>query len=381
MTALPRPRARRMLRVAARIAAVILATAILFELLLVVTDLDLRVIGAYVYRNEGNQCYDGGTPLYRRSEEPDRVYELIPGARTGCVGCTHPLETKYERTEISINALGFRGPEFPAEKPPGVFRVVILGGSNTFGMSVSDGDTYPARIQARLEALGHRDVEVWNAGMNAYVMSQKIAYLGQIESRYAPDLVLIQDHNVGWRPLLRGDDEILDALRADGALILEALPAAWGDPRAPHPTHEWLLSHWRTWRAAYALFVYSCLRASCEDGEQETFGCLSEAWRQRFRAVSARRSVAAFDGFMSGTRLPVVLLDTTDRRYCPGSEYHGRLAEHPSVRTYSLCGDAGQPEEYRHIHPPSYVYEWYAERLVDDVILPALRARAQPRVM
>jgi hypothetical protein len=48
-----------------------------------------------------------------------------------------------------------------------------------------------------------------------------------------------------------------------------------------------------------------------------------------------RHSVAAFDGFMSRTTLPVVLLDTTDRRDCPGAMFHGRLGDHPAVRTYS----------------------------------------------
>ncbi len=366
---------RRALRVGGKVVAVVLASALLFELLLVITDLDLRVIGAYVYRNEGNRGYEGAAPLYRRVEGSDRVYELVPGVATGCDGCTHPLEPKYDQTVITINALGFRGQEFPADKAPGVFRVVILGGSNTFGVSVSDDDTYPAQMQARLERLGHPNVEIWNAGTNAYVISQKVAWLGEIAANYAPDLVLIQDHNLGWRPLLRGEDEVLDALRADRSLVVEALPAAWGAPNDPHPTHEWLVTHWRTWRAGYALFVYARLRATCEDGEQETFGCLTEDWRQRFRAVSKRRSVAAFDAFMSQTSLPVVLVDTTDGRYCPGVEHHDRLGAYPTLRTYSLCDDS-KPDEYRHIHPPSYVYEWYAERLVDDLVIPALQARA-----
>ncbi|MFH1531528.1 MAG: hypothetical protein ABIK09_12440 [Pseudomonadota bacterium] len=362
----------RVLRVALKILAVILAPAILFELLLVLTDLDLRVIGTYVYRNEGNECYEGVPRLYRRSEDPERIYELVPGTKAVCVGCTHPLETKYQRAEVSINGLGFRGREFPAEKAPGVFRVFILGGSNTFGMSVGDDDTYPARIQARLESLGYGNVEIWNAGVNAYVISQKIAYLEEIVRRYAPDLVLIQDHNIGWRPLLRGPDDILAALRANETLVLEALPAAWGEPEAPHPVHEWLVRHWRTWRAAYGVFVYARLRASCDAGGQELSGCLTEDWRARFRAVSQRHSVAAFEAFMSRTELPVILVDTTDNRYCPGSLDHDRLRGVPSVRFYSFCDDS-RPEEYYHVHPPGYVYEWYAARLVDDLILPALR--------
>ncbi len=369
-------RARRSLRVAGKILAVILASALVFELLLVITDLDLRVIGAYVYRNEGNRGYTGTAPLYRPAQNPERIYELVPGVSTGCDGCAHPLEPKYDQTVITINSLGFRGREVSEIKPPEVFRVVILGGSNTFGVSVSDGDTFPAQMQARLERLGHTNVEIWNAGTNAYVISQKVAWLEEIAARYTPDLVLIQDHNLGWRPLLRGEDEILDALRADRALVVEAHPPARGEPHPQHPTPHWVVPHRPPRRPGDPHVLYARLRAACEDSEQETFGCLTEDWRQRFRAVSERRSVAAFDAFMSETSLPVVLVDTTDGRYCPGTEHHDRLGAYPTLQTYSLCDDS-KPDEYRHIHPPSYVYEWYAERLVDDVILPALEAQTQ----
>ena len=282
------------------------------------------------------------------------------------------MEQKYDLAEVSINQLGFRGRGFFADKPPGVFRVFILGGSNTFGMSVGDGDTYPARIQARLERLGHGNVEIWNAGINAYVISQKIAYLREIAELYQPDLVLIQDHNIGWRPHLRGADTIVEALYSNPALIVESLPAAWGEPHERHPRHEWLVQNWRTYRAGYALYMYALLRSFCGDDEGEPFGCLTEAWRARFRAISERHSVAAFDGFMTDTDLPVILLDTTDNRHCPGRDPNYRLGEFPTLRVYSFC-DESKPDEYYHIHPPSYVYEWYAERLVDDVILPALR--------
>src|SRR5262245_26491189 len=36
----------------------------------------------------------------------------------------------------SVNSHGFRGPDFAALKPAGTRRVVLLGDSNTFGMSV-----------------------------------------------------------------------------------------------------------------------------------------------------------------------------------------------------------------------------------------------------
>ena len=43
----------------------------------------------------------------------------------------------------SINSQGFRGPDFKIAKPEGVFRVMCLGESSTFGYHNRDDETYP----------------------------------------------------------------------------------------------------------------------------------------------------------------------------------------------------------------------------------------------
>ena len=40
------------------------------------------------------------------------------------------------RFEYRINSKGFRGEETPYEKPPGVYRIVLIGDSNAFGYGV-----------------------------------------------------------------------------------------------------------------------------------------------------------------------------------------------------------------------------------------------------
>src|SRR5580765_5598387 len=42
--------------------------------------------------------------------------------------------------QCSHNALGFRGKETTLEKPPGVFRIVTMGGSSVYGQSESCDD-------------------------------------------------------------------------------------------------------------------------------------------------------------------------------------------------------------------------------------------------
>jgi hypothetical protein len=49
--------------------------------------------------------------------------------------------------QIHVNSLGLRGPEVDPVKPPGVFRIVCLGGSTTFGTGASrDAATYPGQF-------------------------------------------------------------------------------------------------------------------------------------------------------------------------------------------------------------------------------------------
>jgi lysophospholipase L1-like esterase len=53
-------------------------------------------------------------------------------------------------SEIRINNLGVRGPDVAATKPRGVFRVITLGASSTFGYRNRDDETYPRWVEKRL---------------------------------------------------------------------------------------------------------------------------------------------------------------------------------------------------------------------------------------
>jgi lysophospholipase L1-like esterase len=87
----------------------------------------------------------------------------------------------------SINALGFRGRDFEPRKPPGVFRIVCLGESSTFGFHNSDNGTYPFLLEQALAARGGaRSIEVINAGFPYY--------------NSASILSLVRAHVLGWQP-------------------------------------------------------------------------------------------------------------------------------------------------------------------------------------
>jgi hypothetical protein len=88
---------------------------------------------------------------------------------------------------LNTNARGLRGRrDYAYDKPPGVFRIVVLGDSFTFGEEVGDEDAYPHRLEALLPG-----VEVLNLGVHGYGHDQMFLYLKEEGIRYHPDLVLL----------------------------------------------------------------------------------------------------------------------------------------------------------------------------------------------
>jgi hypothetical protein len=73
-------------------------------------------------------------------------YEIIPNYKTRHIG--HTFEFDYE---ITTNSLGLRGKEINKNKEPGVYRILMLGDSSTFGWGVKDNESFPAQLEANLK--------------------------------------------------------------------------------------------------------------------------------------------------------------------------------------------------------------------------------------
>jgi hypothetical protein len=95
------------------------------------------------------------------------------------------------------NTHGFRGPETTRPKPNGVFRIIGLGDSFTFGRGVRHADTYLSVLERKL---GQRPVdlefevlkfEVLNFGVTGYDTRDEVTLLTHWASSFEPDLVLI----------------------------------------------------------------------------------------------------------------------------------------------------------------------------------------------
>ncbi len=97
------------------------------------------------------------------------------------------------RYEYHTNSIGFQDEEHPQEKPEGVFRILALGDSYTFGSGVPYEQTYLRRLETMLnERTGeHPRVEILKFGIGRYFPEAERLLLEHYGLDYHPDLVLV----------------------------------------------------------------------------------------------------------------------------------------------------------------------------------------------
>src|SRR5262245_12981977 len=108
-------------------------------------------------------------------------HELIPGF-DGLDPLTVP---------VTINSHGFRDDEHVREKPAGTLRVLGLGDSFTFGWGVSQDETFLKQLERELRVRTGRSVEVINAGVPGWGLSQFDLFLRRDDLNYSPDIIVI----------------------------------------------------------------------------------------------------------------------------------------------------------------------------------------------
>ena len=114
--------------------------------------------------------------------------ERIPGVFVPRSTVTERKDPRFPH-RITINSLGYRGPEVARDKAPGTTRILFVGDSFTWGDLVDDHETVPYRLEEGLR-LFCPDVEVINAGVGGTTID------GQREMvrrglELEPDLVIL----------------------------------------------------------------------------------------------------------------------------------------------------------------------------------------------
>jgi hypothetical protein len=125
-------------------------------------------------------------PAHVSVADPYLPYKPLPLS----VGYAH---TKEFDCEYRHNSLGFRDVEHSLDKPKGVFRILALGDSFTYGSGVSFQDTYLRRLERMLNSREgqHPKVEIINAGIYRYFPEPERILLEHYGVNFSPDLIIL----------------------------------------------------------------------------------------------------------------------------------------------------------------------------------------------
>ncbi len=104
--------------------------------------------------------------------------------------CVRLRSIEYDQV-LRTNNRGMVGPDLPATKPAGEFRVVVLGDSYAAGGQVPYDALFPAVLENQLRADGYRDVRVIDAAVGGYTTFNESGLLREDLAVLQPDLVVV----------------------------------------------------------------------------------------------------------------------------------------------------------------------------------------------
>jgi lysophospholipase L1-like esterase len=157
---------------------------------------------------------------FQLSANPRIGYEPVPSVH-------------YEGTDLSFydyqgasNSLGYRDTEHAIAKPPGVYRILVLGDSIAAGLRLQKYErTFPPILENTLRQAGVK-AEVMNFAVSGYNTQQEVETLKDKGLRYRPDLVLVA-YSLTDRERMDGDilKTLLEEEQKKGGSALRTHPA------------------------------------------------------------------------------------------------------------------------------------------------------------
>jgi len=123
-----------------------------------------------------------------------------------------PLARGHYPTGIDAiaNSRGHRDDEVDIPKPPGIFRILMIGDSFTVGANVEQAEAYPQQLEQILNGPDGPKIEVVNSGVGGWGPFQYTEYLKNYGAQFEPDLVVVG--------LFVGNDIYLDRFSVDQTL-------------------------------------------------------------------------------------------------------------------------------------------------------------------
>jgi hypothetical protein len=110
------------------------------------------------------------------------------------------VTTPWGTSVIQTNRWGFRDKDYSLDKPPGTYRIALLGGSEVMGTGVNNPQIFEALLEDRLnrQPVGDRyaHFEILNFGVFGHFAVQRWMMLDRKALAFKPDAVLYVGHNV-----------------------------------------------------------------------------------------------------------------------------------------------------------------------------------------
>ena len=139
---------------------------------LLVVEIGLRIVGY-------------SSPEFYAADE-SRGYALIPGM--------WGTYTKEGRSFVSINSDGFRDVEHTVEKPPGTYRIAVVGDSYVEAFQVEQSESFTNFVRDEVigcGGAGGKQVDMLSFGVSGYSTAQELVTIREKVMKYSPDIVML----------------------------------------------------------------------------------------------------------------------------------------------------------------------------------------------
>lgn len=257
---------------------------------------------------------------------------------------------------VRFNNFGLNAPDYTLEKPPGVFRILIVGDSFAQGVQVAQEQGFPWLLQETLTS-GGQQVEVINLSIDAYGTDRQLLMYALLGWQFDPDLVLlavypandVQDNEIdletrryGYRlqrPFftLAGDElQLRNGPTFDATLHPNTAPYQWlvemqvAQSPAPHdnPPERPHVLNTNPYTLEYPVELGLYLP---EDAHWGNAWALTERLLRQFRDLT------------SATNTPFAAVIIPDRRAVHSSDWEATLAQFATLRPEILEADPLAP--------------------------------------
>jgi lysophospholipase L1-like esterase len=106
------------------------------------------------------------------------------------------LRPNKQGQRFAVNSWGMRCKEFPLEKEPNEYRIMILGDSSAFGAGIEDGRRFSDILEEKLQVeYPDRKIRVVNAAVEGYSIYLARKYFDLRLKKFNPDCLIISFNN------------------------------------------------------------------------------------------------------------------------------------------------------------------------------------------